>query len=380
MMLMNKENLIGKRKRTIYVSNNNLEIYFEEKNNTLNDIYLKCRKCLDKNKQTYLHIQQEKACLRFSSPFHKLGILLVLMFLLSLGATSSVSNTITASRGRWCQKVLKEYRTREVTDTRLCSEKYNTSCGFFSFDTCVFTRSKICSRTYNKTFVISKSVLDCCPGWEKSNNDTCVEMAVKPKTLPSIHELSVGTFAAICSAGAFIMVIVFFIIKAVWKKKRKEKAAVENIYLEQLESLNILRPQQVPLIPPQPMMANPSALFPLKSPVSDKPEPEAAVAETTVVTVPVEENQKEIGMEILKKIPDTEEMAAAAAHADATPPDATPPESAENLSVSDPPELKVELFIREEGDVPKMESHTQNQALPENSETESPELQSDPKA
>lgn len=379
MMLTNKENLIGKRqKRTIYVSNNNLEVYFEEeKNNNLNDIYLKCRKCLGTKRQTSLHIQQEKACLRFSSPFHKLGILLVLMFLLSLGATSSVSNTITASRGRWCQKVLKEYRTREVTDTRLCSEKYNTSCGFFSFDTCVFTRSKICSRTYNKTFVISKSVLDCCPGWEKSNNDTCVEMAVKPKTLPSIHELSVGTFAAICSAGAFIMVIVFLIIKAVWKKKRKEKAAVESIYLEQLESLSILRPQQVPLIPPQPMMANPSALFPLKSPVSDKPEPEAAAAAATVVTVPVEENQKETGMEILKKIPDTEEMAAAAAHADAT-----PPESAENLSVSDPPELKVELFIREEGDVPK-ESHTQNQALPENSEnseTESPELQSDPKA
>lgn len=99
-MLMNKENLIGKRKkRTIYVSNKNLEIYFEEeKNNTKNDIYLKCRKCLDKKRQTYLHFQQEKACLRFSSPFHNLGILLVLMFLLSLGATSSVSNTITASR------------------------------------------------------------------------------------------------------------------------------------------------------------------------------------------------------------------------------------------------------------------------------------------
>ena len=162
----------------------------------------------------------------------------------------------------------------------------------------------------------------------------------------------------------------------IFVRKRKEKAAVESVHLEQLESLNAPRPQQVPLIPPQPIMANPHSLIQKSATLDDPGLEVAAAAAATPAAPPTENGQEKIGMKMLQKIPETQEMGATA-----TLTDTTASSSAENLGISDPPELQVELFIREEGDVPEPESQTplQTQTLLENSENESQDLQVNPK-
>lgn len=374
------------------------EMYFEKDPNSRRTSYSNCRKCFAQKMQNSCFYEPEKSARPLSSfafPKFLLGILLLVFLINSFGEATTVSisssktivpTTTVASRGRWCQKVLTEERTREVTETRGCSENYNTSCGFFSYNTCVYTRYKICTRTYNHTFLLTKSIMDCCPGWEKKDNDTCIELAQKSKSLPSIHELSIGTFAAICSAGAFIMVIVFFIVKAVWKKKRKEKAAVECVHLEQLESLNNPpRPQQ-PLIPPQPHMANPHSLLPLKSSVLDDPDVEAATGAVDTNTTeiveasPPENDQEEVTVKMLEKIPENEEKAPTTVNQVSPLANGSESDSQENLGLSEP-ELQVELFIREEGDMsnkPESQTQLQIQTLPEESKDDTKDSQ-DPK-
>ncbi|XP_014771182.1 uncharacterized protein LOC106869812 isoform X2 [Octopus bimaculoides] len=168
-------------------------------------------------------------------------IVIVLVCLSQLPALSA-----TESHGRWCQKSVKEEKTREVVERKKCIQKYVTRCGFFSLDSCTFYKTTTCLKRYDQNITIYHTVLDCCPGWAKSDSETCFELAQGSKPLPSIHELSIGTLAAICSASFFIMIILFFIVKAVWKKKRKEKAAAAasaSICLEPLQLVSSNSPQ-----------------------------------------------------------------------------------------------------------------------------------------
>ncbi|GAB1609826.1 hypothetical protein Ahia01_001268500 [Argonauta hians] len=240
-------------------------------------------------------------------------VFLLLLFCLSQLSASSA----TKSLGRWCQKSIKEEKVQEVVERKKCNKKYNARCGFFSVDTCVFYKTTICVRQYEVNVTVYHKVLDCCPGWTKSDNETCVELSQSSKSLPSIHELSIGTLAAICSANFFVMIILFFIVKAVWKKKRKEKAAAaaaESICLEPLQlvssnssqdhqdstNMNSVHFQPLPETPPSPPLLPPEAPSLISTAKSANPHnlpPSPEICELSVEEsekVPLKQNQPEL--------------------------------------------------------------------------------------
>ncbi|XP_067681068.1 uncharacterized protein [Haliotis asinina] len=155
---------------------------------------------------------------------------------------------VTQTESKFCTslKIMKP----EVNQygQKLCTESYQSRCGWFTFKMCTYYEKIPCTKERNDTKVKFKVVTECCKGYMyDENNITCIpdelttragEVTTKgdPATAKTIQDpdddddginISHGAFAAIASACLFIICVTVVIVIHVRKKQLKEEKAKE---------------------------------------------------------------------------------------------------------------------------------------------------------
>lgn len=178
----------------------------------------------------------------------------------------------------WCVYV----RGRRAIDivTVPCVEKIKTSCGWFSISYCTMYRKTYCKKELNTTKIFYYKTTECCEGYVKTPNNTCVnetgldphlrkiientttvdnkneDFIVDPRDIVSYEEaslldepglirrrvkdessinLSQGAYAGIACAALFLIVIAVFIGIAVRKKRERNHKARKSIKMRDSE-------------------------------------------------------------------------------------------------------------------------------------------------
>ncbi|XP_046353818.2 uncharacterized protein LOC124133435 isoform X4 [Haliotis rufescens] len=137
----------------------------------------------------------------------------------------------TQTQAKFCTslKVLKK-DVNQYGQT-LCTESYQSRCGWFTFKMCTFYEKIPCTKERNDTKVKFKIVTECCKGYKyDDNNITCIpeELTTKgdPEAARTIQDpddddginISHGAFAAIACACLFIICVTVVIVIHVRKK------------------------------------------------------------------------------------------------------------------------------------------------------------------
>uniref|UniRef100_A0A8W8JMP2 EMI domain-containing protein n=1 Tax=Magallana gigas TaxID=29159 RepID=A0A8W8JMP2_MAGGI len=178
----------------------------------------------------------------------------------------------------WCVYV-KGRRGIDIV-TVPCTEKIKTSCGWFSISYCTMYRKTYCKKELNTTKIFYYKTTDCCEGFVKTPNNTCVnetaldpqlrriienttavdnkheDFIVDPRNIvsyeeaPFLHEpspirkqvnsessinLSQGAYAGIACAVLFLVVIAVFIGIAVRKKRVRNQKGRKRINMRDSE-------------------------------------------------------------------------------------------------------------------------------------------------
>lgn len=178
----------------------------------------------------------------------------------------------------WCVYV-KGRRGIDIV-TVPCTEKIKTSCGWFSISYCTMYRKTYCKKELNTTKIFYYKTTDCCEGFVKTPNNTCVnetaldpqlrriienttavdnkheDFIVDPRNIvsyeeaPFLHEpspirkqvnsessinLSQGAYAGIACAVLFLVVIAVFIGIAVRKKRVRNQKGRKSINMRDSE-------------------------------------------------------------------------------------------------------------------------------------------------
>ncbi|XP_071093786.1 uncharacterized protein [Haliotis cracherodii] len=147
----------------------------------------------------------------------------------------------TQTQAKFCTslKVLKK-DVNQYGQT-LCTESYQSRCGWFTFKMCTFYEKIPCTKERNDTKVKFKIVTECCKGYKyDDNNITCIpeELTTKgdPEAARTIQDpddddnginISHGAFAAIACACLFIICVTVVIVIHVRKKQLKEEKEKE---------------------------------------------------------------------------------------------------------------------------------------------------------
>ncbi|XP_067681061.1 uncharacterized protein [Haliotis asinina] len=165
---------------------------------------------------------------------------------------------VTQTESKFCTslKIMKP----EVNQygQKLCTESYQSRCGWFTFKMCTYYEKIPCTKERNDTKVKFKVVTECCKGYMyDENNITCIRNETEdgsagvtvitindqmnvtkgdPATAKTIQDpdddddginISHGAFAAIASACLFIICVTVVIVIHVRKKQLKEEKAKE---------------------------------------------------------------------------------------------------------------------------------------------------------
>ncbi|XP_067681077.1 uncharacterized protein [Haliotis asinina] len=141
---------------------------------------------------------------------------------------------VTQTESKFCTslKIMKP----EVNQygQKLCTESYQSRCGWFTFKMCTYYEKIPCTKERNDTKVKFKVVTECCKGYMyDENNITCIRDPATAKTIQDPDDdddginISHGAFAAIASACLFIICVTVVIVIHVRKKQLKEEKAKE---------------------------------------------------------------------------------------------------------------------------------------------------------
>ncbi|XP_071093787.1 uncharacterized protein [Haliotis cracherodii] len=147
----------------------------------------------------------------------------------------------TQTQAKFCTslKVLKK-DVNQYGQT-LCTESYQSRCGWFTFKMCTFYEKIPCTKERNDTKVKFKIVTECCKGYKyDDNNITCIpeDLTTRgdPEAARTIQDpddddnginISHGAFAAIACACLFIICVTVVIVIHVRKKQLKEEKEKE---------------------------------------------------------------------------------------------------------------------------------------------------------
>ncbi|XP_046353820.2 uncharacterized protein LOC124133435 isoform X6 [Haliotis rufescens] len=130
----------------------------------------------------------------------------------------------TQTQAKFCTslKVLKK-DVNQYGQT-LCTESYQSRCGWFTFKMCTFYEKIPCTKERNDTKVKFKIVTECCKGYKyDDNNITCIRDPEAARTIQDPDDddginISHGAFAAIACACLFIICVTVVIVIHVRKK------------------------------------------------------------------------------------------------------------------------------------------------------------------
>ncbi|XP_071093788.1 uncharacterized protein [Haliotis cracherodii] len=140
----------------------------------------------------------------------------------------------TQTQAKFCTslKVLKK-DVNQYGQT-LCTESYQSRCGWFTFKMCTFYEKIPCTKERNDTKVKFKIVTECCKGYKyDDNNITCIRDPEAARTIQDPDDddnginISHGAFAAIACACLFIICVTVVIVIHVRKKQLKEEKEKE---------------------------------------------------------------------------------------------------------------------------------------------------------
>nr|XP_022342470.1 uncharacterized protein LOC111136128 [Crassostrea virginica] len=205
-------------------------------------------------------------------------LILLVSIILSLSSNVAWGEDEETGKEGWCVYV-KGRRAIDIV-TVPCTEKIKTSCGWFSISYCTMYRKTYCKKELNTTKIFYYKTKDCCEGFVKTPNNTCVnetgldpqlrriienttieenrdtDFIVDPRDIVAYEEsplhrepviirkkgepdssinLSQGAYAGIACALLFLIVIGVFIGVAVQKKRHRNRQSRKSMSMRDSE-------------------------------------------------------------------------------------------------------------------------------------------------